>query len=598
MEDASGAHASTSRLDSVESMPVTDLGGVIRDEYDLFLSNIWKDENQKHGVQIFPGDGGDAMTIFTNNDMESLQSGGFLSESVIDFYIRFLQKELRSADKNRLHFFDSRFFSVIKEGDACAEAEQCKASFERVQKWTWEVNIFEKEYVFIPVFRSSHWSLIILCHLSGLASSADKHEGPPCILHLDPVEGKHGNLEGYIRRYIIHEWRERYHDPKVDQLLALSQMQYKEAKVPQQENQYDSGIYLLHFVELFLFELLDVGIVPNEDSPFTTSWAASEVSAKRRDISILIQELALASRRKFRECQRRCSRINHRTQTPEELETRLDVNGQRKDMHIISSKQFTSGVDERGHAEHQKSGEVTITNQQQTGTEQTGQQTSGETAFNDQRQKLEQLTSATSKPVKERSKRCKNWSLAETLILLSCKKEGGRFCKGRQTTTNWNAISQEIGNKLGTVPPTGVQCRLRYDTLLKAYKTANIHCMENGKRFSELYHGELKLATNLTEDWYNAIDEMCRGLPHNARSPKRVKYTLSVDDGGPTPTSPRDSPPRTPPMSEDYSEVTTAHDASVHASLSISRYYMHKMYEEHLVSHALIANSPTLSLHI
>ena len=66
---------------------------------------------------------------------------------------RFLQKELRSADKNRLHFFDSRFFSVIKEGDACAEAEQCKASFERVQKWTWEVNIFEKEYVFIPVFR-------------------------------------------------------------------------------------------------------------------------------------------------------------------------------------------------------------------------------------------------------------------------------------------------------------------------------------------------------------------------------------------------------------------------------------------------------------
>lgn len=43
-------------------------------------------------------------------------------------------------------------------------------------------------------------------------------------------------------------------------------------------------------------------------------------------------------------------------------------------------------------------------------------------------QQPEQLACATSIPVKERSKKCRNWSKDETSILLNCKKEG-RFTK-------------------------------------------------------------------------------------------------------------------------------------------------------------------------
>jgi len=39
----------------------------------------------------------------------------------------------------------------------------------------------------------------------------------------------------------------------MDQLLDLCQMKYVWAKVLRQKNGYDCGVYLLHYVEVFLF---------------------------------------------------------------------------------------------------------------------------------------------------------------------------------------------------------------------------------------------------------------------------------------------------------------------------------------------------------
>jgi hypothetical protein len=81
---------------------------------------------------------------------------------------------------------------------------------------------------------SAHWSLIIICHLSTVTSSAgeavflglhafeavvwswsfclshlcwcfltDKRKGSPCILHLDPLEGIHKSFEGHVRRWVF-----------------------------------------------------------------------------------------------------------------------------------------------------------------------------------------------------------------------------------------------------------------------------------------------------------------------------------------------------------------------------------------------------------
>jgi hypothetical protein len=62
-------------------------------------------------------------------------------------------------------------------------------------------------------------------------------------------------------------------------------------------------MYLVHFVELFLLESLEVGFVPNQGSLFTAAWNAYEASTKQRDIVNLLMELTLASRQKLRERQ-------------------------------------------------------------------------------------------------------------------------------------------------------------------------------------------------------------------------------------------------------------------------------------------------------
>jgi len=151
-----------------------------------------------------------------------------------------------------------------------------------------------------------------------------------------------------------------------------------------------------------------------------------------------------------------------------------------------------------------------------------------------------------SKACKGKIKRSKNMTEEDTRVLLSCKLEGGRFCKGSRGTTHWNLISEEIGKKLGSLPSPN-QCRLRYDTLLKAYKTYKKYCMTTGKTFSEITEEErcdLKLATTLKEEWYTTMDEICDKAKI---SRKRMKLSSNICNDS---LSLHDSPaPNLPPIS-------------------------------------------------
>lgn len=140
--------------------------------------------------------------------------------------------------------------------------------------------------------------------------------------------------------------------------------------------------------------------------------------------------------------------------------------------------------------------------------------------------KLEELSYMDlSKVAEGKNRRGKSMTHEETLILLQCK-EGGHFCKGSGGATNWNLISEEIEKKLGS-RPSADQCRLRYDTLLKAYKTYEKYCMKTGKTFCAITKEErldLKVATTLCEEWYTIIGKICE----ESKSRKRMKTNPSV----------------------------------------------------------------------
>jgi sentrin-specific protease 7 len=44
------------------------------------------------------------------------------------------------------------------------------------------VDIFSKDFIFVPVNKNLHWSLAIICHPSGM-------DATPVILHYDSLQG-------------------------------------------------------------------------------------------------------------------------------------------------------------------------------------------------------------------------------------------------------------------------------------------------------------------------------------------------------------------------------------------------------------------------
>lgn len=68
------------------------------------------------------------------------------------FLNRYLENEISSSERARFHFFNCFFFRKLADPDKNPSGVfDGKAGYQRVRKWTRKVNLFEKDYIFIPV---------------------------------------------------------------------------------------------------------------------------------------------------------------------------------------------------------------------------------------------------------------------------------------------------------------------------------------------------------------------------------------------------------------------------------------------------------------
>ncbi|KAM1862428.1 hypothetical protein ACFX14_002897 [Malus domestica] len=247
----------------------------------------------------YPEGDPDAVSI-SKRDLELLQPEKFINDTVVDFYIQYLKSKIQPEEKHRFHFFNSFFFRKLADLDKDqSSACEGKAAFQGVHKWTRKVNVFEKDYIFIPVNYSLHWSLIVICHPGEVINIKDEKieslSKVPCILHMDSIKGSHRGLEKLVQRYLCEEWKERHGDTSEDDYSKFLHLRFVALKLPQQENSYDCGLFLLHYVECFLEEA-PVNFSPLEitkSSKFLTkNWfRPEEASAKRSHIKKLICEI-------------------------------------------------------------------------------------------------------------------------------------------------------------------------------------------------------------------------------------------------------------------------------------------------------------------
>ncbi|XP_020690873.1 probable ubiquitin-like-specific protease 2B [Dendrobium catenatum] len=256
---------------------------------------------------IYPKGDPDAVSI-SKRDIELLEPDTFINDTIIDFYIKYLQNKVQPIEKKRFHFFNSFFFRKLADLDKDpGSISEGRAAFQRVRKWTRKLNIFEKDYIFIPVNFNLHWSLLVICHPGEIITFRDDDlkSSPkvPCILHMDSIIGSHSGLKDLIQSYLLEEWKERHPELTDDITPRFSNLRFVSLELPQQENSFDCGLFLLHYVELFLEEA-PVYFNPSRITVLSNFLSAdwfppAEASFKRFHIRGLLYELLRDSSQKL-----------------------------------------------------------------------------------------------------------------------------------------------------------------------------------------------------------------------------------------------------------------------------------------------------------
>ncbi|XP_076022069.1 sentrin-specific protease 7b isoform X2 [Genypterus blacodes] len=272
----------------------------------------------------------------TKEDLDCLDNGEFLNDVIIDFYLKYLLLEgVGGAVAERSHVFSSFFFKQLSRRRAAGEDDAPSVPdrhtrHQRVKTWTRHVDIFTKDFLFVPVNQEAHWYLVVVCfpgleeaqyeefqspvqeHNSRQKSPAEREEGKrvlglrsqqppectqqgwkkdtvvkrPCILVMDSLKlSYHENVCKLLRDYLQVEWEVRRGTPR---LFTPDSTRSTNCRVPLQDNSSDCGLYLLQYVESFL-----KNPVVNFDLPLRLdNWfLRQQVRQKRREIRDLVMKL-------------------------------------------------------------------------------------------------------------------------------------------------------------------------------------------------------------------------------------------------------------------------------------------------------------------
>ncbi|NXX89026.1 SENP7 protease, partial [Centropus bengalensis] len=135
------------------------------------LNEEWKEVRETGAVKnliVYPPPPAKRGLGVTKEDLDCLEYGEFLNDVIIDFYLKYLL--LEKAPKHladRTHIFSSFFYKCLtrtekhSEGDLKVSVAQRR--HRRVRTWTRHINIFNKDYIFVPVNEESHWYIAVIC---------------------------------------------------------------------------------------------------------------------------------------------------------------------------------------------------------------------------------------------------------------------------------------------------------------------------------------------------------------------------------------------------------------------------------------------------
>ncbi len=115
-------------------------------------------ESDNNVYLVYPPeeDATNAITI-TEGDKRRLEPFQYLNDSLIDLKIRHMDlSEEFSHRQGRWYSFNSLFYSRLRG------TERMDETYKRVERWTKNIDLFEKELVVVPINEGEHWSVVFL----------------------------------------------------------------------------------------------------------------------------------------------------------------------------------------------------------------------------------------------------------------------------------------------------------------------------------------------------------------------------------------------------------------------------------------------------
>ena len=237
---------------------------------------------------FMPPEGGRGSIKFALRDYFKLRPMEFLNDSCIDYFLKGIEIRLKEELPNawkRCYFFNSFFYKKLTDNQSVVISEETKAlagmplgemdqaslqalrCYDLTKSWTKHVDLFEKDYLFIPICENLHWSLLIVCHPGrGLIKSntIDPKVPGTFMIHLDSMRSHRAyDIGKLVKMYLQNEWKAklRQEGDSVAKRWAAKhpgeerdflRMRLRRPHVPLQDNHFDCGLFLCAFVDHFL----------------------------------------------------------------------------------------------------------------------------------------------------------------------------------------------------------------------------------------------------------------------------------------------------------------------------------------------------------
>uniref|UniRef100_A0A0R3RGF8 ULP_PROTEASE domain-containing protein n=1 Tax=Elaeophora elaphi TaxID=1147741 RepID=A0A0R3RGF8_9BILA len=241
-------------------------------------------------------------------DLLCLAEGELLNGTIIDFYLNHIRCHLIQDPNLRMHIFPSLFWGNLKSWFRTLNLDGVEgltmtgigstdgvSNPSRIQYWLEDEDIFDADFLVIPVNEYNHWSLTIIS-MSCLTMQLSISE--PLVIIFDSQQSVElpctEDIVNILKTFLL----------RASELSARKEnLQTKKIKtvipknLPQQENDVDCGLYILEYAQRFLLQPPIKDLMLYGEFDFTSHYPDFNITSKRRSIRNALSTLCADSSR-------------------------------------------------------------------------------------------------------------------------------------------------------------------------------------------------------------------------------------------------------------------------------------------------------------